>query len=234
MLALQCAPVSGRALAACLRRSAHRTMSASSAPEEIRQSPSSTTETGRSSTPRAEPPQPRNRRDGRAAGRERTRRRTRRNPPRRRTARPHIGHTHASPTKPASSGQSGECDRLDAVGRWPRPGRCAKVRLAHPSLHGSIRSMIGSFADKRTENVFNGVSERSFPASILPRARSKLGRINDATRLDDLRAPPGNRLEALAGGRAGQHSIRVSRGWRICFVWRDRDAWNVELNNHYS
>ena len=94
--------------------------------------------------------------------------------------------------------------------------------------------MIRSFSDKRTENVFNGISEKSFPASIPRRAQSKLGRINHATRVEDLRAPPGNRLEALAGARAGQHSIRVSRSWRICFVWRDGDAWDVELNNHYG
>ena len=74
--------------------------------------------------------------------------------------------------------------------------------------------MIRSFSDKRTENVFNGISEKSFPASILRRARGKLGRINYAARIEDLRAPPGNRLEALAGDRTGQHSIRVSCGWR--------------------
>ena len=94
--------------------------------------------------------------------------------------------------------------------------------------------MIRSFSDRRTENVFNGISEKSFPTSILRRARGKLGRINHAARIEDLRAPPGNRLEALLGDRAGQHSIRVSRGWRICFVWRDGDAWDVELNNHYG
>ena len=94
--------------------------------------------------------------------------------------------------------------------------------------------MIRSFSDKRTENVFNGVSEKSFPASILRKARDKLGRINHASRVEDLRTPPGNRLESLAGDRAGQHSIRVSLKWRICFVWRDGDAWDVELNNHYG
>ena len=94
--------------------------------------------------------------------------------------------------------------------------------------------MIGSFADKRTENTFNGISGKSFPAAILRRAQSKLGRINHAARIEDLRTPPGNRLEALAGDRAGQHDIRVSRGWRICFVWRDGDAWDVESNDHYG
>ena len=94
--------------------------------------------------------------------------------------------------------------------------------------------MIQSFADRRTANVFNGVSERSFPPSILKRARSKLDRINYAARLDDLLIPPGNRLERLGGNREGQYSIRVSRGWRICFEWRDGDAFEVALNNHYD
>lgn len=94
--------------------------------------------------------------------------------------------------------------------------------------------MIQSFADRRTENVFNGVLETSFPASVLGRARSKLDRINYAADINDLRVPLGNRLERLIGNREGQHSIRVSRSWRICFVWRDGDAYEVELNNHYG
>ena len=94
--------------------------------------------------------------------------------------------------------------------------------------------MIRSFANRRTENVFNGVSEASFPVSLLKRARSKLDRLSYAASLDDLLVPPGNRLERLVGGRIGQHSIRVSRGWRICFEWRDGDAFEVELNNHYN
>lgn len=94
--------------------------------------------------------------------------------------------------------------------------------------------MIRSFADRHTANVFNGVSERSFPTDILKRARSKLDRINDAAHIDDLRHPPGNRLERLVGDRHGQYSIRVSRGWRICFAWRNGDAFDVELTNHYE
>jgi len=94
--------------------------------------------------------------------------------------------------------------------------------------------MIRSFADKRTENIFNGIRERSFPASLVKRARSKLDRINYAASVTDLRIPPGNRLERLRGDREGQYSIRVSRGWRICFVWRDGDAFEVELVNHYD
>ena len=94
--------------------------------------------------------------------------------------------------------------------------------------------MIRSFSDRRTENVFNGIAETSFPASILGRARSKLDRINYAADINDLRVPPGNRLERLIGDRTGQYSIRVSRNWRICFVWRNGDAFEVELNNHYG
>ncbi|MDE2823427.1 MAG: type II toxin-antitoxin system RelE/ParE family toxin [Chloroflexota bacterium] len=93
--------------------------------------------------------------------------------------------------------------------------------------------MIRSFSDLHTANVFDGVAERGFPASILKRARSKLDRINYAKSID-LLVPPGNRLERLRGNRDGQHSIRVSRSSRICFEWRDGDAFNVELNNHYE
>ena len=94
--------------------------------------------------------------------------------------------------------------------------------------------MIRSFADKRTANIFNGVRERSFPAALVKRAQGKLDRLNYATDINDLRVPSGNHLERLKGDRKGQHGIRVSRGWRICFVWRDGDAFEVELNNHYG
>ena len=94
--------------------------------------------------------------------------------------------------------------------------------------------MIISFADKRTANVFYGVRDGAFPGQLLQRARGKLDRINSAASLHDLRMPPGNRLERLKGDRQGQYSIRVSRGWRICFVWKDGDAFEVELSNHYE
>ena len=94
--------------------------------------------------------------------------------------------------------------------------------------------MIRPFADERTASLFDGVVEGAFPASVLSRARSKLDRINYATSIGDLRVPPGNRLERLRGDREGQYSIRVSRGWRICFEWRNGDAFEVELNNHYD
>ena len=61
----------------------------------------------------------------------------------------------------------------------------------------------------------------------------KLLVLDAAGRLEDLRAPPGNRLEALRDARRGQHSIRVNGQWRICFVWHDGSAWNVEIVDHH-
>ena len=93
--------------------------------------------------------------------------------------------------------------------------------------------MIKSFADKRTVAIFLGQAVRGMPVHIQQRARSKLLVIDAARRLDDLRAPPGNRLEALRGDREGQHSIRVNNRWRICFLWRDGDTWDVELADYH-
>ena len=94
--------------------------------------------------------------------------------------------------------------------------------------------MIQSFADKQTEELFVLAKTRRYPGDIVTRARRKLRLIDAAGELDDLRVPPGNRLEALEGDRAGQHSIRINRQWRICFEWQDGDAYNVEINNHYA
>lgn len=64
-------------------------------------------------------------------------------------------------------------------------------------------------------------------------AHRKLTQIHNARSLDDLRAPPGNRLEAHAGDRKGQHSIRINDQWRVCFRWRDGDAWDVEIVDYH-
>ena len=93
--------------------------------------------------------------------------------------------------------------------------------------------MIRSFADKRSAAVFAGHSVRGLPESIPQRARRKLLLIDAAGRLEDLRAPPGNRLEALRGDRRGQHSIRVNDRWRICFAWREGAAWEVEIVDYH-
>ncbi len=93
--------------------------------------------------------------------------------------------------------------------------------------------MIKSFADKRTAAIFAGYAVRGLAAQIQRRARAKLLMIDAAGRLDDLRVPPGNRLEALRGNRQGRHGIRVNDQWRICFTWRDGEAWDVEIVDYH-
>ena len=93
--------------------------------------------------------------------------------------------------------------------------------------------MIKSFADKRTAAVFTGHAIRGLPMQIQRRTRAKLLMIEAASRLNDLRVPPGNRLEALRGDRRGQYSIRVNEQWRIRFVWRDGEAWEVAIVDYH-
>jgi len=93
--------------------------------------------------------------------------------------------------------------------------------------------VIESFRDKRSAAVFLGRIPKRFPADIAGVARRKLRMLDTAARLDDLRVPPANRLEALAGDRAGQHSIRVNDQWRVCFVWRDGGAHAVEIVDYH-
>jgi len=88
--------------------------------------------------------------------------------------------------------------------------------------------MIRSFKDRGTERLFQDKRVPRF-ANIERTARRKLLYLNAARSLDDLRSPPGNRLEALKGERAGQHRIRINKQWRICFRWQDGDAWDVEI-----
>ncbi|MEP4379793.1 MAG: type II toxin-antitoxin system RelE/ParE family toxin [Alphaproteobacteria bacterium] len=92
---------------------------------------------------------------------------------------------------------------------------------------------IETFADRKTENLFNGESGHKFATDIVRRAKARLDQINLAADLRDLKVPPGNRLEALSGDREGQYSIRINDKWRICFRWEDGDAFDVEVNNHY-
>jgi proteic killer suppression protein len=93
--------------------------------------------------------------------------------------------------------------------------------------------MIKSFADKRTAALFLDHPTKDLPADIRKLARAKLMAIDQAQALDDLRSPPANRLEALRGGRAGQYSIRVNDRWRICLVWQDGDAYDVEFLDYH-
>ena len=93
--------------------------------------------------------------------------------------------------------------------------------------------MIRSFKDKTTEVVFDGRLPKRFPADLLAIARRKLRMLHHATRLDDLRAPPGNRLHALQRDCAGQHAISINDQFRICFVWKDGDAHEVEITDYH-
>ena len=93
--------------------------------------------------------------------------------------------------------------------------------------------MIRSFADKETERIWNGDMSRRLPNQIQSLARRKLRMLDAAQRLDDLRIPPANRLEALRGKRAGQHSIRINDQWRICFVWQQGQCAAVEIVDYH-
>jgi toxin HigB-1 len=93
--------------------------------------------------------------------------------------------------------------------------------------------MIASFRDRETETIWAGRRSRVLPADIQAAALRKLRLLNSAGRLDDLRVPPGNRLEALQGGRRGQHSIRINSQWRICFTWRGGNAHAVEIVDYH-
>lgn len=93
--------------------------------------------------------------------------------------------------------------------------------------------MIKSFADKRTAAIFAGYAVKGLPVQVQRRARAKLLAVDAAAKHEDLLVPPGNRLEALRGDRRGQHSVRVNDQWRVCFEWRDEDAWNVEIVDYH-
>jgi toxin HigB-1 len=93
--------------------------------------------------------------------------------------------------------------------------------------------MIESFKCKETERVFRREYSRKLPISIQRPAFRKLRMLNRSSTVEDLRVPPGNRLEALLGGRKGQHSIRINDQWRICFVWRDGNAYEVEVVDYH-
>ena len=93
--------------------------------------------------------------------------------------------------------------------------------------------MIRSFRDKATALVFAGGLPRSMARDLAVAARRKLAAIDAAERLEDLRVPPGNRLEALRGDRVSQHSIRINGQWRIAFIWRDDGAHAVEIVDYH-
>jgi proteic killer suppression protein len=92
--------------------------------------------------------------------------------------------------------------------------------------------VIRTFLEKETEKVFRREFSRKFHR-IATVAKRKLDQVHAASSLSDLKAIPGNRLEALAGNRLGQHSIRVNDQWRICFIWREPDAFAVGIADYH-
>lgn len=93
--------------------------------------------------------------------------------------------------------------------------------------------MIQSFADKAAYAVFHGVFVRALPREIQGIARRKLVQIDPSDSLEELRIPPGNRLEKLSGDRAGQWSIRINDQWQVCFRWESQDAFDVEIVDYH-
>lgn len=97
--------------------------------------------------------------------------------------------------------------------------------------------MIASFGDAGTEDIFNRedtkAARAACPQALWSVARRKLDQLNAAEELRDLAAPPGNRLEALKGGRKGQHSVRVNEQYRVCFRWTERGAEGVEIVDYH-
>jgi proteic killer suppression protein len=93
--------------------------------------------------------------------------------------------------------------------------------------------MIASFADRETEHVYAGKRSKKLPPSIHRVAMRKLYMIQAAVLISDLRVPPGNRLEKLAGDYAGYYSVRINNQWRICFHWKDGNAYDVSITDYH-
>jgi proteic killer suppression protein len=93
--------------------------------------------------------------------------------------------------------------------------------------------VIRSFGDRETERLFRRIRSQRFPPELQRIALRKLVVLDAAESLQDLKVPPGNRLESPKGGRAGQHSIRINDQWRICFFWRAGDCFEVEIVDYH-
>jgi proteic killer suppression protein len=94
--------------------------------------------------------------------------------------------------------------------------------------------VIKSFKDAETQQIYQRRRSRKLPSDIQQVALRKLRMINNAINLNDLRIPPANHLEKLKGNREGQFSIRINDQWRICFEWKNGDAFNVEITDYHS
>ena len=93
--------------------------------------------------------------------------------------------------------------------------------------------MIKSLKCKETKGIWEGLTSRRLPSDVQERAFRKLRQLDAAITLDDLREPPSNHLEALKGNRKGQMSIRINKQWRVCFIWQDGEAAEVEIIDYH-
>jgi len=93
--------------------------------------------------------------------------------------------------------------------------------------------MVKSFNSKGTEKIWEGNFSKEYPNNIQDIARKKLRMLNNSFNLSDLRIPPSNRLEKLKGDRRGKFSIRINNQWRICFVWKNNDCFNIEITDYH-
>ena len=105
--------------------------------------------------------------------------------------------------------------------------------LTYNASRYTLGVMIRSFKCKETEKIFKRTFSRKWARDVQQLAFRKLRMLNRAMTLNDLRVPPGNRLEKLKGDREGQHSIRINDQWRICFEWQEGDAFNVEITDYH-
>ena len=94
--------------------------------------------------------------------------------------------------------------------------------------------MIKSFAEGDTERLFHGLRPRMLPNNIWKRGARKLLILHAASELTELKVPPGNRLEKLKGVRRGQYSIRINDQWRVCFQWREGNAYQVVITDYHN
>ena len=141
----------------------------------------------------------------------------------------------------------GSCDAPQGLAGLPRQCVSCRGKLTQqtPNARGGkncpdndngyryYQTMIMSFRCRETERIFKGKFSATLPQAIQKAAARKLEIIDAARDLDDLRTPPGNRLEALSGDRRGQHSIRINEQWRVCFVWQDGNANDVEIVEYH-
>jgi proteic killer suppression protein len=148
-----------------------------------------------------------------------------------------------SPPRHISHHQQGEKERAAFAGSSFDPDppamqldqrtRSPYYRLTIVTRNVIIHCMIRSFRDRDTERLFARQAAPRLPTTIIRVAQRKLAMLDAASQLADLRVPPGNHLEQLTGNRVGQYSIRINDQWRICFQWRDGNAYEVEIVDYH-